>query len=48
MHHIKFLMKTWQMSLRGQLPQLGDLGVQTVAPGQKIKIKKHMFMYNSI
>jgi hypothetical protein len=25
------------MSLRGQLPQLGDLGVQTVAPG---KIKK--------
>jgi hypothetical protein len=28
-------MNTWHMSLRGQLSQLGDLGVQTVAPGQK-------------
>jgi hypothetical protein len=35
------------MSLRGQLPQLGDLGVQTVAPGKKKKKEEAYFMYNA-
>jgi hypothetical protein len=39
LHNINFFntIGTWQTSVRGQPPQFGDLGVQTVAPDKDLQ-----------